>query len=47
VAAKRRPSARLGVSQNLHFGSITSKTKAPDQLNYTGEPGLFGPRTRR
>jgi opacity protein-like surface antigen len=25
----------LGVSQNLQFGSITSKTKAPDQLNYT------------
>jgi len=33
----------LGVSQNLQFGSITSKTKAPDQLNYTANLVLSAP----
>ena len=33
----------LGVSQNLQFGAVTSKTKAPDQLNYTANLVLSAP----
>jgi opacity protein-like surface antigen len=33
----------LGVAQNLQFGAITTKTKAPDQLNYTANLVLSAP----
>lgn len=33
----------LGIAQNLQFGSITGKTKAPDQLNYTANVVLSAP----
>jgi opacity protein-like surface antigen len=33
----------LGIAQNLQFGSITGKTKAPNQLNYTANVVLSAP----